>query len=1323
MRTLLTTLALVAVSLTFAQSAPVNRVSDVRDLRLPNPLPHSAATGRPVFRVTTNRDGLPQNSVQGLVFDRDGYLWAGTQDGAAVYNGRRWMVVNMPSRTQSNFVTSVAADPAGGVWLGTREGGASKYEKGLWTSFDGRTGLPSNGVRAILVSSAEGAPVWFATDGGLARLSGNSWRIFTDADGLPSSSTTALLETSNPDGGHVLYVGTARGVARVVDDRVELLSALDDSAPVSVTALCETESTDGVRALWVGTQAGLLRRDGDSWRRFTTADGLPSNLVRCIATTLMPNGVPSLCVGTTEGLGLYSDGAWTTVDRASGLPDQSVISLLADPISGRTHLLFMGTTTGLVRWELDAWRVVDASDGLPSSNIYSILESVSAQGNRAMLVGTDAGLARHEQGRWKLVDVPTDLPSSRILALCETGPAEGPRTLWVGTTAGLARNDGGRWTRFDKSSGLPDSGIRCITEGRDDNGASELWVGTYGGAARLSNGEWSSWTVRDGLPSNGVLSIVETRDESGHRTVWAGTYAGVATFRDGEWREVATDSGLPKSVIRSLHVSTAADGRQTLWAGTGSAGVAWRSLDDPESKWSTLSDSSTPALPNNVVYQIREDRIGRIYLMTNRGVARLTHRKPTADDPTLFGLTTFTTDDGLPNNECNAGASTVDADGRIWAGTVLGAAVFDPTREIIDYTPSPLRIERSEVATSGEPIPEGADLKHDLNAAVFEFALLSYARESDVQYRTQLVGLDDRPSNWSSDFKKEYVNLPAGSYVFTVWGRDHLSTVSGPVAFAFSVRAAPWRTWWAIALYVLAIVGLGYGMLQWRLRSLRRNNDRLEQRIRERTAEIAEKVEQLAASEHLALEEKSKAVEANRAKSVFLANMSHELRTPLNAILGFIQLMERGANRTSDDRESLAIISRSSENLLALILDLLTASKIEAGGVQLHEGAYDLHRLLRGLQEMFGLDAQARGLAFRFDVSPDVPRYVWGDENKLRQILVKLIGNAFRFTQRGEVSVTVAWRDARASFEVRDTGRGIPADDLSRVFAPFVQAQSEERFHEGAGLGLTIARTYAQAMDGQMSIESEVGRGTTVRFDVRMTLTSTVDSDQESRRVTGLAPGQSPPRILVVDDTWENRALLARMLTSVGCEVREARNGEDGVAEWEAWRPDLIWMDTRMPSLDGPAATREIRRREGADRAACIIATTTSEFDQERDEVLASGCDDYLAKPCSESAIFEKIAKHLGTRFTYEETPVDETSLAPEPVVDIERLAALSHDLLERLRQAVMEGDVEEASRQIEAVREHDEQLANAMRSMVRSYRFDEIQELIDRAAGRVMGD
>jgi len=1315
MRILLSAVAMVAVSLTMAQSAPGDRTAP-RELEGPGGKPATYVSGRPVFRVTTNREGLPQNSVQGLAIDSTGYLWAGTQDGAAVYNGRRWSTVNMPTRTMSNFLTSVAADPSGGIWFGTREGGASKLENGQWTSYDVTSGLPSNSVRAVLVEE-NGEATWFATDEGVARLSGSQWRMFTDDDGLPASAATALLATTGPDGSPAMLVGTARGVARIVGDRVERLGPEDDTAPTQVTSLCEFDSGDGVRILWVGTSAGLFRREGASWRRFTTADGLPGDQVRCLSMATMTDGARALCVGTIGGLGIFANGQWRTVNRESGLPDHSVVSMLTSPSAVRTHLIFLGTSTGLVRWELDAWTVVDISDGLPSNNVYSLLESVGAFGEPRMLIGTDAGLAMHDAAGWHLVDTHTGSPPARVLSLCETGTEAEGRTLWVGTSAGLARFSRGQWSVVTTEDGLPDNGIRCIVESRQADGGLELWVGTYGGVARWADGGWTSWTTNDGLPSNGVLTLAESVDAGGSRTIWAGTYAGAATFRNGVWSAMDEQSGFPKSVVRSLHFSKA-KGHLTIWAGTGSAGVAWRHLDEPDSKWSFISDATTPALPNNVVYRIVEDRIGRLYFTTNRGVARLRLRAPTPDDSTSINLTSFTTDDGLPNNECNAGAATVDSNGRIWTGTVLGAAVFDPGREIAEYDPSPLIIERSVVSNSGEAILDGASLSHDRNAAVFEFALLNFTRESDVQYRSQLVGLDDVPSAWSTDFKREYVNLPAGSYTFTVWGRDHQSTISGPVSISFSIRAAPWRSWWAIALYALAFGGFSFGLLQWRLQALRRRNERLEARIRERTTEIAEKAALLEASEKLALDEKRKAVEANRAKSIFLANMSHELRTPLNAILGFIQIMERGANRSADDRENLSIISRSSENLLALILDLLTASKIESGDVHLQESAFDFHRLLGGLHEIYSLDAQSRGIAFRFDkTQKDVPKYVWGDENKLRQILVKLLGNAFRFTQRGEVVLDVAWRDGRAFFEVRDTGRGIREEDLQRVLAPFVQSQSgEERFHEGAGLGLTIASTYTQAMGGQLEIESKVDRGTTVRFDVRLPLSSTVELEQETRRVTGLARGSSVPKILVVDDTWENRALLSRMLSSIGCDVREARNGEEAIAEWEGWKPALIWMDTRMPVLDGTSATREIRRREGAVRSVCIIATTTSEFDQERDGVLAAGCDDYLAKPCSETAVLEKIGRHLGIEFTYEESVPDDDSFAPEPVVDVERLSAVGAPVLRALRQAVMEGDIEEATRAIEIVRGADERLANALRAMVRAYRFDEIQELVDRA-------
>lgn len=444
------------------------------------------------------------------------------------------------------------------------------------------------------------------------------------------------------------------------------------------------------------------------------------------------------------------------------------------------------------------------------------------------------------------------------------------------------------------------------------------------------------------------------------------------------------------------------------------------------------------------------------------------------------------------------------------------------------------------------------------------------------------------------------------------------------------------------------------------------------------------------------------AEEANRAKSEFLANMSHELRTPLNAILGFTQLLTRDSLLSTENREHLEIISRSGEHLLSLINDVLAMSKIEAGKISLNENSFDLYRLLYSLEEMLQLKAQSKGLQLIFDYASDVPQYVFADENKLRQVLINLLGNALKFTQEGSVTLRVGIAH-RASgqesssplfplsphsllstayslfFEVEDTGPGIEQKELDSVFEAFVQTETGRKSQEGTGLGLPISRQFVRLMGGEITVSSTLGQGTTFSFDIPIRLAQEADlpAQQPKRRVIGLEPDQPVYRILVVDDRLENRQLLVKLLSKIGFEVLSAANGQEAVALWEAFEPQLIWMDMRMPVMDGYEATRQIKARErgrggegegeqgrgGAresniwvkpitpspshplDRAfpsqprgsTVIIALTASAFEEEQTIVLSEGCDDFVRKPFQEEAIFEKMAEYLGVRYIYEE--------------------------------------------------------------------------------------
>ncbi|WP_341529323.1 ATP-binding protein [Nostoc sp. UHCC 0302] len=494
---------------------------------------------------------------------------------------------------------------------------------------------------------------------------------------------------------------------------------------------------------------------------------------------------------------------------------------------------------------------------------------------------------------------------------------------------------------------------------------------------------------------------------------------------------------------------------------------------------------------------------------------------------------------------------------------------------------------------------------------------------------------------------------------------------------------------------------------------------------------VARDITKLKKTEAALKKAKETADAANLAKSQFLSNMSHELRTPLNIILGFTQLMLRNRSLNSQQQEYLDTINRSGEDLLTLINDVLEMSKIEAGRVILNETNFDLYGLLDRLQQMFALKARSRGLQLIFERSRTVPQYICADESKLRQVLVNLLGNAIKFTQIGAVTLRVATPSQNITaeeaitlnFSVEDTGCGIADSDFNRLFEPFVQTEAGQKAQEGTGLGLPISQRFVRLMGGDIKVNSTVGKGSIFTFDIRTSavVLDTLPTPAPSRQVIGLEKGQPSYRILIVEDKLENRRLLVDLLTPIGFEVREAVNGQVAIDLWQSWSPNLIWMDLRMPIMNGFEATQHIKAA-GA-QAPVIIALTGSAFEEDRLTALSVGFDDFVRKPFRTTVIFEKMAEHLGVRYIYANEVenregiswLSNASSLTHDLLTVADLSVMPSDWIEQLHQAALRINAKEILMLIKQIPEQHDHLIKGLTNLVDCFSFEEIIVLTHR--------
>ena len=464
-----------------------------------------------------------------------------------------------------------------------------------------------------------------------------------------------------------------------------------------------------------------------------------------------------------------------------------------------------------------------------------------------------------------------------------------------------------------------------------------------------------------------------------------------------------------------------------------------------------------------------------------------------------------------------------------------------------------------------------------------------------------------------------------------------------------------------------------------------------------------ENTEKLILSEHqvkLAMEE---AKNANQAKSIFLARMSHELRTPLNAILGFANILKKSMNANIQEKENLNIIKKSGEHLLNIINEILELSKIEAGKIEINPKNFDFFELIKEIEDIFAFRCEAKNLKFEINLSNDLPNFIKTDEQRLRQILINLLGNALKFTNEGQISLYIYNLNNKLFFEVKDTGIGIDITNQEKIFKPFEQVKLNNYTQQGTGLGLAITKELISLLGGTIYVKSQINKGSEFYFSINYEKVNMAELTLKSqaKEIIGIKKFQDEKTILVVDDIKENRDLIVQLLAFYGFKTLQASSGFEALKLFEKEKIDLIFMDILMEDLDGLETTKIIRKKQNNSNIP-IIALSANVFEEDIKQAIKAGANDFLPKPVEEKDILSMLKKYLNIEFEYEEK--EEKNEVSQEVKN------LSKEFLTKLNEQVLLMNNEEI---LVLIKEYNlsEKLQNHIKNLINEFKY---QELID---------